>query len=95
MKFTKPGQVLEAWLSGVNAGALDAVTGLYGTSAVLLPTFANKILSTVNSRGEYFVQLGSKRGLQIELHPETLSVQKLHVADPSEDASGDEEKTED
>ena len=53
--------VLDAWLSGVNAGRLDEVVALYDDSAILLPTFSKNMLSDHQSIADYFKGL-SKRG---------------------------------
>lgn len=75
--FTKPQQILEEWLDGLNCQAGDEVLALYSENAVLLPTFSDKILHGLNDIGEYFQQLSNYNCLNVALHEETCSVQDL------------------
>lgn len=44
--MNKPEEVLKAWMQAVNNGDLEGLTALYDESAVLIPTFSNRLLGT-------------------------------------------------
>lgn len=69
---TRVERVLERWLSAVNAGDVAGVAAMYDAKAVLLPTFSNRTLASPAAIRDYFVQLGSREHLAVELHPKTL-----------------------
>ena len=68
--------VLDAWLSGVNAGKFETVIGLYGARAILLPTFSNKVLTDHESIQGYFQQLGLRGSISVELFDSTVNTQQ-------------------
>ena len=68
--------VLDAWLGGVNDGEFESVVGLYHKNAVLLPTFSNRTMASIEAIKGYFEQLGAREGLGIDLHESTLRTQQ-------------------
>ena len=68
--------VLDAWLSGVNAGEFETVIGLYSARAILLPTFSNKVLTDHESIQGYFQQLGLRGSISVELFDSTVNTQQ-------------------
>ncbi len=76
MKAAK--NILERWLQAVNCRDVDGLLALYDSQAVLIPTFANKLLNTPDKLRNYFAKLGSQEELGITLHDKTLMVQPLH-----------------
>jgi|TARA_B110000240_G_C13389545_1_gene406137 hypothetical protein len=68
--------VLDAWLNGVNGGEFEAVLGLYDKNAVLLPTFSNRTMASPEAISGYFEQLGTRQGLGVELHDNTVRIQQ-------------------
>jgi hypothetical protein len=76
--FTHPVQVLEAWINGINTQEFDTVLGLYSTDHVLLPTFSPHMIRDDASTRQYFEQLATRKGLQVRIHPRTLTEQVLN-----------------
>ncbi|PTY03301.1 DUF4440 domain-containing protein [Verrucomicrobia bacterium LW23] len=70
-------EVTLAWMNFLNEGKADEVAKLYAEEAILIPTFSPLFLKTPEKRAAYFNTLGSKPNLRVELHQETLRVQKL------------------
>lgn len=73
----KPEEILEQWLQAVNKGDIESVLALYDKSAVLIPTFSNKVLKTPADIREYFVKLASREQLSVDLHEKTLFIQYI------------------
>ena len=69
--------ILDAWLTGVNAGNLDEVVALYDDEAILLPTFSKNILSDHYSILGYFEELARKGEVSVSLVENTLTCQKF------------------
>jgi len=76
--FTKPVQVLEAWIDGVNTLQLDTVLKLYSADHVLLPTFSPHMIRDDASTRQYFEQLATRKGLLVRVHQRTLTEQVLN-----------------
>jgi hypothetical protein len=76
--FTKPVQVLEAWINGINTQEFETVLGLYSTDHVLLPTFSPHMIKDDAATRQYFEQLASRKGLQVRIHQRTLTEQVLN-----------------
>ncbi|NWF90747.1 MAG: DUF4440 domain-containing protein [Ignavibacteriaceae bacterium] len=72
-----PEAIIKAWLQAVNSGETEAVLAFYDKSAVLIPTFSNKILKTQEDIREYFIKLESREQLSVELHEKTLFIQNI------------------
>ncbi|GJL81150.1 MAG: hypothetical protein DHS20C01_07840 [marine bacterium B5-7] len=72
--YETPHALLKSWMEGVNSGNIEGTLSLYSDEAVLLPTFSNRTLSTPQAIRDYFVQLGQRPGLSVELHTRTLAV---------------------
>ena len=72
-----PEQVLKAWMQAVNNGDLEGLIALYDESAVLIPTFSNRLLGTPTMIRDYFVRLAGREELSIALHEKTLKVQSV------------------
>lgn len=75
--FDSPQQVLEFWVNGINSRKLNEVVDLYDENAVLIPTFSNKCLDNLDAIRSYFEKLSRYQDLHVELHDETLCVQRL------------------
>jgi hypothetical protein len=76
--FTRPMDVLQAWIDAVNSLQIETVLGLYSTDHVLLPTFSPHMMRDDASTRQYFDQLGSRKGLMVRIHPRTLTEQVLN-----------------
>lgn len=76
--FTKPEEVLRAWIDAVNNLQLDTVLALYSTDRVLLPTFSPHMIRDDASLRQYFEALASRKGLQVRVHERTLTEQVLN-----------------
>ena len=70
-------EVLDQWMNAVNTADVDSLMSLYNDSAVLVPTFSNRLLNTPDKLRDYFVKLGSRPELSIALHERTLIIQDL------------------
>lgn len=72
-----PMDILREWMQAVNDGDIEKLVALYHPSAILIPTFSNRILDTPEKIRSYFEKLGNRKELSIALHEKTLSVQDL------------------
>lgn len=68
MPYQTPNDLLLEWARLVNERQLEGVLALYDESAVLIPTFSNRLLNTPERIGEYFETLCSREGLVLSLH---------------------------
>lgn len=68
---------LQAWLDGVNTKNIEKLLSLYNESALLIPTFSNRILNNPSKIQDYFKQVGSKEDLSVTLHENTVNNQDL------------------
>ncbi len=68
-------QILKTWMDAVNTGDLAGLLALYDDSAVLIPTFSNRLLSEPVKIEDYFVRLCGREELSIALHEKTLDMQ--------------------
>lgn len=79
----KPSDILNQWMKAVNQGDIDALISLYDTTAILIPTFSNRILDTPKKLRDYFEKLVSREDLSIALHENTVNIRtindKLHA----------------
>lgn len=73
--YNNPQQILDTWLEGVNAGDAEKVLFLYHKDAVLLPTFANRVLADRSSIEQYFEKLARLGVKCVTPHPETVEIQ--------------------
>jgi len=73
----QPEQLLKAWMQAVNNGDLEGLLALYDDSAVVIPTFSNRLLSKRDVITDYFKKLCSREDLSIALHEKTLSIQPI------------------
>lgn len=73
----KPEQLLKEWMQAVNTSDLEGLLALYDETAVLIPTFSNRLLSKPESIRDYFGKLCSREELSIALHEKTLNVQSI------------------
>lgn len=71
-EVTEAVAVVDAWLAGVNGGAIERVLALYDEQAVLLPTFSNQRHDTPDGIRRYFERLAARDGLQVDLHRATM-----------------------
>ncbi|MFA5205353.1 MAG: nuclear transport factor 2 family protein [Lentisphaeria bacterium] len=69
--------VLNEWMLAVNRGDLERLLALYSETAVLIPTFSNRLLNHPDKIRDYFATLGSREELSIALHEKTVIVQPL------------------
>lgn len=75
--MNEPQQVLKAWMDAVNNGDLEGLLALYDDSAVLIPTFSNRLLGKPEVIRDYFTKICSREDLSIALHDKTLNVQRI------------------
>ena len=75
-----PEDVLKAWMQAVNNGDLEGLLALYDASAVLIPTFSNRLLSKPEAIRDYFGKLCAREELSIALHEKTLIVRPMQDA---------------
>ena len=73
----QPRQILNHWMDAVNSGNLEGLLALYDDTAVLIPTFSNRLLSKPDALREYFSKLCSRDELSIALHEKTLNIQAI------------------
>lgn len=73
----KPEHILNEWVIAVNKGDIKHLLALYDKSAILIPTFSNRLLKTPKDLRDYFVRLRNRKGLSVELHKNTLIIQKI------------------
>lgn len=73
----EPQQLLKAWMDAVNNGDLEGLLALYDDSAVLIPTFSNRLLSKPDAIRDYFTKICGREELSIALHEKTLNVQQI------------------
>jgi hypothetical protein len=64
-------------MAAVNKGNLEAALALYDKSAVLIPTFSNRLLREPASIRDYFEKLCARDDLSVALHDKTLSIQPV------------------
>jgi hypothetical protein len=69
--------IINKWLQAVNKGEIENLISLYDKKAVLIPTFSNRLLKNPEDIREYFIKLGNREKLSVELHDKTLLIQKL------------------
>jgi hypothetical protein len=69
--------IMSKWLQAVNKGELENLISLYNKKAVLIPTFSNRLLKNPEDIREYFIKLGNRENLSVDLHEKTLIIQKL------------------
>lgn len=74
----KPLDILNEWAQAVNKVDVNELIALYDESAILIPTFSNRILNTPEKIRDYFERLGDREELSISLHENTLNVQSLN-----------------
>ncbi len=72
-----PEQILTEWMQAVNKTDIETLLSLYNKSAVLIPTFSNKLLTTPEDIRDYFVKLADRDELSVSLHDKTLSIQLI------------------
>lgn len=60
-------RVLKTWIQAIEQGDLDKVVALYAPNAILIPTFADKILDSPQKIRSYFRQMLKREGLSITL----------------------------
>ena len=63
------------WANSINAGELEKVIGLYNKYFTLMPTFSPHSVNNLASLTDYFTQLGSRKGINVALHENTVSCQ--------------------
>ena len=72
-----PNHILTEWMQAVNKRDIDTLLSLYNKTAVLIPTFSNKLLTTPEDIRDYFVKLANREELSVSLHEKTLSIQLI------------------
>jgi len=75
--FKSPEQILTEWMQAVNNRDIETLLSLYNKTAVLIPTFSNKLLTTPEDIRDYFVKLGNRDELSVSLHEKTLNIQLI------------------
>jgi hypothetical protein len=76
-KMDKAREFLKLWMGHVNGGNLEGVLALYHESAILIPTFSNRLLAKPEGIREYFERLFTRDEISIALHEKTLSIQPI------------------
>ena len=72
-----PESILKTWMQAVNTGDVEQLVAMYHDSAVLIPTFSNRLLGKPEAIREYFIRLAAREDLSIALHEKTLAVQDV------------------
>lgn len=72
-----PEAILKTWTTAINTGDLEGLLGLYADTAVLVPTFSNRLLQKPETIRQYFELLASREELSLALHEKTLVVQPI------------------
>ena len=72
-----PEQILTEWMQAVNKRDIDSLLSLYNITAVLIPTFSNKLLTTPEEIRDYFIKLADRDELSVSLHEKTLNIQLI------------------
>jgi len=72
-----PEKILKTWMSHVNQADIESLLALYAPSAVVIPTFSNRLLNRPEKIRKYFEALGGREELSIALHEKTLVVQPI------------------
>jgi hypothetical protein len=76
MKAT-PDEFLKTWMRRVNQAEIEPLLSMYNESAVLIPTFSNRLLGKPQAIREYFERLFSREELSLALHEKTLIIQNM------------------
>lgn len=66
--------LMEIWLDAISTGNADAVTKLYATHAVLLPTLSATVRTTPAARKDYFDHFTAKEHLQGVVDEEHIQI---------------------
>jgi hypothetical protein len=74
----RPEDILKEWIDAVNKGDIEKLLSRYDKNAVLIPTFSNRLLKNPDDIREYFLRLGKREELSVELHKKTLTVQEFN-----------------
>ena len=77
MQNLTPNELLNEWARLVGERNLDGVLALYDESAVLIPTFSNRLLNTPARVREYFETLCNRDGLALTLHEKPRVISEL------------------
>lgn len=72
-----PKNILTAWLQAVNTRNIEALISFYNESAILIPTFSNRILNTPTKIRGYFEKLNTNEDLSVALHENTVKMQRI------------------
>lgn len=76
--MNQPKELIKQWINAINHLDVEKVLSLYAKSAILIPTFSNRILNSPDKLRNYFERLVNREGLSVTLHENTLSTQSLH-----------------
>jgi hypothetical protein len=55
-------------MQAINRGDVESLLALYVEKAVVIPTFSNRLLNSLEKVSEYFQKLGSREELSITLN---------------------------
>lgn len=77
MQTHDPNRFLQGWADLVAERDLEGVLALYDESAVLIPTFSNRLHSRPEGIREYFVALCRREGLVLSLHEKPRLVSSI------------------
>ncbi|MGE5402703.1 MAG: nuclear transport factor 2 family protein [Ignavibacteriales bacterium] len=72
-----PEEILKAWLQAVNNRDIENLLAFYNKSAILIPTFSNRILNSSAKIRDYFEKLNMNKELHVTLHENTVKVQEI------------------
>jgi hypothetical protein len=75
--FTKPMDVIDAWVGCVNGGDVEGVMALYHEAATLLPTFSDEQRVGLDGIRGYFDKVGEHDGVVVGIHDETVDCREI------------------
>ena len=75
--FATPEDVLKTWMFNINNGEINPLLAMYEETAILIPTFSNRVSQTPARIRTYFETLASREDLSVALHEKTLVVQPI------------------
>lgn len=64
------------WANSVSTGDIEKLINLYNENSVLMPTFSPHTVRTHEKLVDYFEKLSERKGLDVDLHENTVVCQK-------------------
>jgi hypothetical protein len=69
--------ILNEWVGAVNRNNIESILSFYDKSAILIPTFSNRIMNTPEKIRIYFEQFRNREDLNVSLHENTIKIQNV------------------